>query len=326
VSQALFCRNSASNRLQRTVGLMMFASRVPVKILDVFAKLGVCQSYRSIQRQVVTLAADAQMNIRLLVASDIPWGFLYDNINYMDKVKHQSVAHQSTFTSAVVGNLILLIHSVALRNADYPAVSALVFQMVMSPTMEQPTARPRRLCQSSTQLKRSLQPKVSASDPEPALTLDDVVPNRALDKHLKATMVTHLINGFLNANPDLEHLRSQVPIIPAVFPLAIKKSTLYPLPLQRCDEAKIDGNIEYFRRILKHLDVTDKQLEDRIIPTFGDVFSVDRVRLGVAQCQFDKSSKYLDQFKFPEPFMGPFHLLVSSTGRSHELMKLRTDL
>jgi hypothetical protein len=102
-----------------------------------------------------------------------------------------------------------------------------------------------------------------------------------------------------------------VPLPPAVFPLTPKKSTLHPLPIQRCDEAKVDGNIDYFRRTLAHLGVGDDFLTDHMILTYGDVSSVDRVRLRVAQCRTELSKKAFDQFQFPEPFMGPFHLMVS---------------
>jgi hypothetical protein len=123
--------------------------------------------------------------------------------------------------------------------------------------------------------------------------------------------VTHIINGFLDANPDLERLRPQVPLPPAILPLTRKKSTLFPTPMQDCDEAKIDGNIEYVRRVLQYLGIDDASLEDRIFPLYGNVFSVDRVRQAVGQCSIELSENHFDQFKFAEPFMGPFHLLVS---------------
>jgi hypothetical protein len=91
----------------------------------------------------------------------------------------------------------------------------------------------------------------------PLLYLEDILPDESLDRHLKAAMVTHLDNGFLDADPDLEHRRSAVPLPAAFFTLARKKSTLYPLPLQRSDEAKIDGNIEYFRKTLDHLGIKE---------------------------------------------------------------------
>lgn len=310
LSQALFCRNREANRLQRTVGLTMFASRVPCKILNVLSKLGTCQSYRSICRQVAKLSEDAQEQLRDIVRErETAIGLLYDNINYMDKVKHQSAVHHSTFTSAVVGNIILLDAQVGLPSTSCPQVAEPIFHQVMSSTMPQPSVRPRTLCTSPDVLKRSLQPRNMAE--KDTLCLQDALPNQMLDSCMKNAMVSHIINGFIDANPKLEHLRPSVPQPAVVFPLVAKKSTLYPLPIQRCDEAKIDGNIDYFRRVLRYLDIPDADLEDMILPTFGDVFSVDRIRLAVQQCRWESSSKHFDKFKFPEPFMGPFHLLVS---------------
>ncbi|KAJ9107756.1 hypothetical protein QFC20_003701 [Naganishia adeliensis] len=272
------------------------------------SKLGLCQSVRSIGRQIEHLSLDVKKALVEIVGSNEAWGLLYDNINYMDKVKHQSAFHHNTFTSAAVGNLVLLDASVALPNATHPQAPETVFRKVMGPTMSQASAKPRKLCASASLLRRSLQP---APSPSATLALPDILPDAALDKHVKSVMVTHIINGFLNANEDLEYLRASVPVPEAIFPLERKRSTLFPLPMQRCDEAKIDGNIDYFRQILKLLEMTDDRLEDIIIPTYGDVFSVDKVRLAILQCRHDLSKKHFDKFKFPEPFMGPFHLLLA---------------
>lgn len=126
-------------------------------------------------------------------------------------------------------------------------------------------------------------------------------------------MVTHIIGGFINANPSLEGLRSEIPAPPAVLPLVPQKSVLYPLPMQKCNEAKIDSNIEYIRRLLKHIGVPDKDLDGVMIPMYGDVFSVDRLRLAEIQCRDYLTDSPLDKFQFAEPFFGPFHLLVSLT-------------
>lgn len=310
ICQALFSRNRCANRLQRTLGIIFYASGVPVKVISVLAKFGLCQAYTTITRQIVKLSQDARDILMKLVSDGkIPVALLYDDINFMRKVKHISATEESAFQSAVVGNLVVLDNSCMLPSATHKQCSEAVFRSVMGPTMPLPQTKARRLCTSPEILKRSKQP-VPPKDAV-ALELSDIRPNEDLDKHMKACFVTHLINGFIDANPSLEHLRAKVPSAPAVFPLKRQKSSLYPLPIQRCDEALIEGNIEYVKRTLKHLGVPDTFLEDWILPIFGDVFSVDQIRLAVAQCQYEKSDKHIDQFKFPEPFMGPFHLAVS---------------
>jgi hypothetical protein len=51
------------------------------------------------------------------------------------------------------------------------------------------------------------------------------------------------------------------------------------LQLQRCDEAKVKGNIDCLRKVLDLFGIKDRTLQDKIIPIFGDVFSVDRIDL-----------------------------------------------
>lgn len=315
--QALFIRNRFANKFQRTLGMVLYASNVPVKIITVLSKFGLCQAYTTITRQIVKLSEDARdILVRLVAEGKLPFALLYDNINYTRRVKHISATEENVFQSAVVGNLVILDNSVQLLSEEHPKCTEEVFRLVMGPTMKLPDTTARRLCTSPDVLKRSTQPVPPKN--AVALELRDVLPTKALDQHLQVCFVTHLVNGFIDANPSLEGLRSEVPLAPAVFPLKRKKSTLYPLPIQRCDEALVVGNIEYVKRTLQHLKKTDLSLEDWLLIVYGDVFSVDRMRSAVAQCQYELSNKHFDKFKFPEPFMGPFHLMVS------RLLALRT--
>ena len=107
----------------------MYASRVPKKCLNVLAKLGLCQSYSSIIKQVGTLAADAKLTIRQVVKDDArSRGLLYDNINYMERVKHQSGVHRSVFQSAVVGNIVMLDNAVRQASGNQPQCTEEVYR------------------------------------------------------------------------------------------------------------------------------------------------------------------------------------------------------
>jgi hypothetical protein len=154
----------------------MYASRVPVKVLNVLSKLGLCQSYNSITRQIVHLSQDAREVIRELVRDDSnPVGGLYDNINYMVNTKHQDAEQTNQFTSAVVGNAFNFDAEVSLPSPTHPQVPEAIFHKVISETMSPPTSRSRKVCPSATLLKRSMQPSGRAS--QVPLALKDVLPD-----------------------------------------------------------------------------------------------------------------------------------------------------
>jgi hypothetical protein len=152
-------------------------------VLNVLAKMGLCQSYSTITKQIVLLAADAKAVLRDLVKKPcVPWALLYDNINYMIRVKHQSSTNHNAFNSSVVGNIVILDNCVSLRSEAHPQTSDEVFKKVMSSTIPRPTIESRRLCSSQDTLRRSRQP---AHDLSVKRFLDrkDVFPDEDSDEH-----------------------------------------------------------------------------------------------------------------------------------------------
>jgi hypothetical protein len=129
----------------------------------------------------------------------------------------------------------------------HPKCSGEVFRLVRGRTVKLPDTTARRLCNSLDVPARFTQPE----PPKSAVSLE--LPSKTLGQHPQACFVTNLINGFIDANPRLEGLRSQAPLARAVLLLKHKKSILYPPPIQRCDEALVEGNTDYVKRTLKYL-------------------------------------------------------------------------
>jgi hypothetical protein len=125
-------------------------------------------------------------------------------------------------------------------------------------------------------------------------------------------MAIHLVHGFIDANPTLESLRETVPAPPAIYPLKNKKSALYPVPLQNVDEAKIDGQREYFEAtLLHHLRLDSEFFRKLVMPMYGDNLTVDRMRLLSQQMLEDTTTDPFLKAQFMEPFFGALHLGVS---------------
>jgi hypothetical protein len=311
IANYLYCQNSYQNRVQRGMGMLLFAAQAPKRVMTVMCKLGVCQSYQTIRRNIRLLAKDAQKVLSDLVKNDlVAWALLYDNINWLSRVKIETSTKHGKTINAIIGNIILLIHKVALPSPDYPMVSDALLKEVMG-NVPRPTPEPQTICPAGL---RSLQrlPAPTENAQCPPVDLKDFLPSKEREAHLQTVMVFHLASAFIDANPKMEGHRANLPPIPAIYPLHPEKSQLIPVPLQNVDESEIDGQPEFFDLTLRqHLGLPSDFFKDLTLPTYGDAFTTDKIRSAKQQFSEDLTRDAFSRFGFPATFFGPFHLSVS---------------
>jgi hypothetical protein len=252
---------------------------------------------------------------KIVADQSIPKGLLFDNINWVSRAKVETSTHHDATQNAIVGNIIVFDAEVALPYQGYPVVSDTLFTQVMGPGVEKPTVEPRRVCQNGMEsLKRKENPIPSSFPVEPDLS--DFFPTPEMNENLKVVKKIHIAHAFINANPALEPLREKVPAIPAIYPLHNKKSTLYPVPLQNVDESKVESFPQYFKLTLKnHCKLESEWFAENLVCTFGDAFTCMRSRQASDMYREDLTPDPFDKFQFPEPFFGPFHLLVRPSSK-----------
>jgi hypothetical protein len=143
------------NRAQKAFGIMLYAARTPRRVIEILSKIGLTQSYQTIQKNIDGLSKDARDQLQKLVDDPtVSWALLYDNINYMLRVKGQTDTHHNKMHNAIVGNIVVLDAEIALPAADHPRVSHRVFEKIMGPGMKRPTAVPRKACPGMSTLQR----------------------------------------------------------------------------------------------------------------------------------------------------------------------------
>lgn len=235
---------------------------------------------------------------------------VYDNINFIKRVKAKTSTDQDEMQNAVVSNLVLLDHRTALPSEEHPTLADELFRQVWGDGVSRPTITPEKICPDgmSSLLRIPAARTPCLADVNP----DDYLPTDEMNQHMQENMAIHLVHGLIDFDPNLEPLRSKVPSSTAIYPLASEKSVLRPLPMQDVDESKIDSQSDLLQKLLQqYLGLTNGDFKDMVLPIFGDCFTVNRLRLATEQMLEDTTDAYSDKMAFTEPHHGPFHLLVS---------------
>lgn len=100
-------RSSRHTLVSGILGIYLYASRVPKRVIGTLNHLGVSVSYQTIRGLLTDIARAQRQRIRSVASSGKAYQPSYDNLTLADKVRDPQLFNQTTYLNRTVGFLLL---------------------------------------------------------------------------------------------------------------------------------------------------------------------------------------------------------------------------
>ncbi|KAE8241163.1 hypothetical protein A4X13_0g7535 [Tilletia indica] len=316
----LFGRNQRNSRFALSLGLFLFASRTPRRVIEVLSRLGLCVSYMTVLRVVKDLAKKAQMQARSVMLDNTKIHvFGYDNINWQQKVNNKGIGHTTSMQAATHGTIHEVDPSTQLQQGPkHPVCHPQVFKDLLGEDMPPPTAAKTSLIPSNVPdlwptLRRQrdeMRKQALPAQLQPA----DVLLGEEDDEHITQAILSHVRTAFLEryTSIDFDAKDEPIPRPPQVWPQVQGKTKVIPLPVLDVDEGTTKGNLEVFKQYFRfHLSLPDSFWKENVLFTTADAYSVEKLKHGQKTRRLDRSTQEFDRFSAQQPLAAPWHLMYA---------------
>ncbi|KAE8220544.1 hypothetical protein CF319_g5941 [Tilletia indica] len=316
----LFARNQRNSRFALTLGLFLFASRTPRRVIEVLSRLGLCVSYMTMLRVVKDLSKKAQKQARLAMLDKTKIHvFGYDNINWKQQVNNKGTGHTSSMQAATHGTLYEIDTSTKLKHGPKHFVChPQVFKDLLGDDMPPPTTTATNLIPTTKpsplpelrNRRDQMRKKALPAQLQPA----DILLGAEDDEHIIQAILSHVRTTFLErySSIDFDANDKPIPQPPQVWPQAQYKTKVIPLPVLDVDEGTTKGNLEVFKQYFRfHLNIPDSFWKENVLFTSADAYSVEKLKTGQKIRRLDRSSLEFDRFSAQQPLAAPWHLMYA---------------
>ncbi|KAJ7430322.1 hypothetical protein B0H11DRAFT_1764586 [Mycena galericulata] len=224
-------RSQKANNFQLVIGLFLLGSGASKREMEVLAHAGLSISYSSITSHIHSLSAEGMVRVRELVRSCM-CQIVWDNLNIAFRVGAERLAAKNHFDNGTTSTVIPVFDP---ATGGHAAHGTLPFSM-----------KPPR--------ERTL--------PVLDWTAEDVLPTPQAAEELSASCFWQMKRlAFENIPGVPDRLRKALEECPEIFQIPLHKSEQYPLPAMNLDESSLEGTLEVYLAILRHLGLDDEALE-----------------------------------------------------------------
>ncbi|KAE8188081.1 hypothetical protein CF328_g6722, partial [Tilletia controversa] len=313
----LFGRNRLNSRFALSLGMFLFASRTGRRVVEVLSRLGLSIAYLTVLRSVKDLSKKCRKRARDTFLDQSKCHiFGYDNINWQHKIRNKTATSTTVMKAAVHGALYEIDPSTQIKEGPQHSVChPRVLEDMLGADMPAPSTTRTSLL---TDLGPNPWPALRAQRDElrkkplpDNLHPSDVLCGEQDDEQILKAMLSHARKAFLIQHGYLRY-DSPVPEPPQIWPLAVTKTKVFPLPVLNVDESSVQGNLEVFKQYFRtQLKIPDSFWSNNVLFVVPDAYTSIKIK----QCQklrrCDLSSQEFDRFSAPQPCAAPWHLMYA---------------
>ncbi|HEU0046039.1 MAG TPA: hypothetical protein VFQ43_00375, partial [Nitrososphaera sp.] len=286
IAQVAHARNSNNNYIETIIGMYMYGSKVPKRVINMMAKIGFVTCHQTIINKVKDASSRARQNLKALVTSGKAFQVSFDNVNLLRNVRDQRVLNQKSMANLTAGFIVFLPESLA-------------------PTMLSKKADLLLL-------------EVSRLRPEDFFPTDD--DDTTLFECFRA-LIWDIIYQFCEKRKFGDKLAKGRFMLPEKYQLEHKeKHLVHTLPIYEKNEGAVREMIDILQSIADDLGMTSEQLKNALILFKGDFLTVRNIRfvksdarlilIRLAQRQTSENFPEKD-LSFIEAAAGLFHLEIA---------------
>ncbi|KAL9934889.1 hypothetical protein V8E36_005965 [Tilletia maclaganii] len=313
----LFSRSRRNACLALSLGLFLFASRTGRRIIEVLSRIGLCVSYLTVLRTVKELSSKAKRRAReTLLKSSRTCIFGYDNINWQQRIRNKGVTATTSMRAAVHGALYPVDPSTQLKaGPQHPVCDAALFRQTLGSDMPAPTTEVSDVTVSvgvdAWKTLRRQRDDARKGQPQLGQQPEEVLAGEEDDEQIFRSILSHARKAFL-AHHDYIEFDSDTTEPPQVWPLAIRKTHVLPLPVLDVDEGTVQGNIEVFKQYFNTmLKVPDQYWQDNVLFVAADAYTTEKIKQAQRLRRNDRSPLEFDRLSAQQPVAACWHLMYA---------------
>jgi len=107
LAQLANSRNNLNSFIQTIIGLYLYGSKVPKRVISILSDLGVSVCHKTILNKVKDAADEAKAALRKVAPSGNAFQFAFDNVNFLRSVRENRILNQSSMASLTAGLLVI---------------------------------------------------------------------------------------------------------------------------------------------------------------------------------------------------------------------------
>ncbi|KAJ7820388.1 hypothetical protein B0H14DRAFT_3089251 [Mycena olivaceomarginata] len=224
-------RSQKANNFQLVIGLFLLGSGASKREIEVLAHAGLSISYSTITEHVKGLSKEGMVRIRELV-KECMCQIVWDNLNIAFRVAAEHLKAKNHFDSGTTATVILVFDPATGGNARHGT------------------------------LPFSMKPPRERTLPVLDWTAEDTLPSPQSVEELSRCCFWQLKRLALEHIPGIsDNLKKALEECPEIYQIPLPKTEQYPLPAMNLDESSLEGTLEVYFTILRHLGLDDEALE-----------------------------------------------------------------
>jgi hypothetical protein len=224
-------RSQKANNFQLVIGLFLLGSGASKREIEVLAHAGLSVSYSTIIDHVKGLSKEGMDRIRELVKGSM-CQIVWDNLNIAFRVAAERLKAKNHFDNGTTATVIPVFDPATGGNAQHGT------------------------------LPFSMKPPRERTLPVLDWTAEDALPSPQSAQELSRCCFWQLRRLALEHIPGISaELRKALEDCPEIFQIPLHKTEQYPLPAMNLDESSLEGTLEVYFAILRHLGLDDDALE-----------------------------------------------------------------
>ncbi|KAJ7811323.1 hypothetical protein B0H14DRAFT_2606589 [Mycena olivaceomarginata] len=224
-------RSQKANNFQLVIGLFLLGSGASKREIEVLAHTGLSISYSTITEHVKGLSKEGMVRIRELV-KECMCQIVWDNLNIAFRVAAERLKAKNHFDNGTTATVIPVFDPATGGNARHGT------------------------------LPFSMKPPRERTLPVLDWTAEDTLPSPQSAEELSRCCFWQLKRLALEHIPGIsDSLKKALEECPEIFQIPLHKTEQYPLPAMNLDESSLEGTLEVYFTILRHLGLDDEALE-----------------------------------------------------------------
>lgn len=244
-------RSQKANNFQAVISMFLIGSGSAKREMEVLAHAGLCLSYTAAMKHLRALSGEATAKYHSVIKSCM-CSIVWDNLNIAFRIAEQRLGSGNHFDNGTTSTLLKL----------------------WNPYL-------RTITTAHGTLPLSMKPPRTSANPRIEWTDDQVLPSPQSVQELTGCCLWQLKRFALEHIAGLGHLKKVFESCPEVDPIEPHITEQFPLPAMHEEESSIEGTIRIYELILRHLKLTNTDLEKHgLLFNDGDLLTdnlVDKV-------------------------------------------------
>jgi hypothetical protein len=302
ISIILQSANENCNHLQGILGIFVHSANVPQRVSEVLAHAGLIVSIKSIQRAVKLMSIDSARKIKIGLRS-LKMAVAYDNFDINFKTSEPTLAHRSSFVSAMSATAIPL---VGVDDLDVLRCSEALWNV----DARNPSSSVAHTGADEFDLLR-----FHATN-----TYDHESPGTGFSPRFKA-FAWHVREILINHGQHFRYLSDNLGMPDSVLQIPVSKTDQVPMRSMKIKQSSVDGNVDVMENLLRQGglgDPTDPDFEsngdvdilDFVLLVHGDLLIKERLDTVRDSRRIEDTPK--NRFQFVVFVLGLFHLKMAA--------------